>query len=95
MSRICLALAVFVAAGALKGLAQSAAAPSDQAVLQAGVTNAKMETTDDWNRRLQSLVHSALNTSQGSPSPGDYRIGPDDQLQVTVFDAPEDRKSVV
>lgn len=88
MSRIWLGLAVFVAASALKGVAQTAA-PSDQTVLQAGITNAKMETTDDWNRRLQSLVHSALSSSQGSPSPGDYRIGPDDQLQVTVFDAPD------
>lgn len=88
MSRIWLGLAVLVAAGALKGVAQSTA-PSDQTVLQAGITNAKMETTDDWNRRLQSLVHSALSRSNGSPSPGDYRIGPDDQLQVTVFDAPD------
>lgn len=88
MSRIWLGLAVLVAAGALSGVAQSTA-PSDQTVLQAGITNGRMETTDDWNRRLQSLVHSALSRSNGSPSPGDYRIGPDDQLQVTVFDAPD------
>lgn len=88
MSRIWLGLAVLVAAGALKGSAQSAA-PSSQAVLSAGISNTKMETTDDWNRRLQSLVHSALSSTKGNPSPGDYRIGPDDQLQVTVFDAPD------
>jgi polysaccharide biosynthesis/export protein len=88
MSRIWLGLAVLVAAGALKGSAQSVA-PSSQTVLQAGISSTRMETTDDWNRRLQSLVHSALSSSTGSPSPGDYRIGPDDQLQVTVFDAPD------
>ena len=88
MSRIWLGLAVLLAAGAPKGVAQSAA-PSDRPVLQAGITNAKMETTDDWNRRLQSLVHSALSRSNGSPSQGDYRIGSNDQLQVTVFDAPD------
>jgi len=77
-----------MAAGALRGVAQSAA-PSSQTVLQAGIANTKMETTDDWNRRLQSLVHSAIVKSKGRPSPGDYRIGPDDQLQVTVFDAPD------
>ena len=88
MSRIWLGLAVLVAAGALKGAAQSAA-PSGQTVLSAGISNTKMETTDDWNRRLQSLVHSAISSTKGSPSPGDYRIGPDDQLQVTVFDAPD------
>jgi polysaccharide biosynthesis/export protein len=87
MSRIWLGLAVLVAAGALKGAAQSAA-PSGQTVLQAA-SNTKLETTDDWNRRLQSLVHSALSSSKGDPSPGDYRIGPDDQVQVTVFDAPD------
>ncbi len=88
MSRIWLGFAVLVAAGALKGSGQSVA-PSSQTVLQAGISNAKMETTDDWNRRLQSLVHSALSSSTDSPSPGDYRIGPDDQLQVNVFDAPD------
>ncbi len=88
MSRIWLGLAVLVAAGALNGAAQSAA-PASQTVLSAGVSNTKMETTDDWNRRLQSLVHSALSSTKGNPSPGDYRIGPNDQLQVTVFDAPD------
>ena len=88
MSRIWLCLVVFVAAGALNAAAQSAG-PSDQTVLTAGIGSTKMETTDDWNRRLESLVHSALSKPQNKPSPGDYHIGPDDLLQVTVFDAPD------
>jgi polysaccharide export outer membrane protein len=88
MSRIWLSLVVLVATGALNGAAQSLG-PSGQTVLAGGINNTKMETTDDWNRRLQHLVHSALSSSQNNPSPGDYRIGPDDLLQVTVFDAPD------
>ena len=87
MSRIWLCLAVFVAVGVVKVAAQ-AADPSNQTVLTAG-NNTQMETTDDWNRRLQQLVHSAVANANNSPSPGDYRIGPNDELQVTVFDAPD------
>lgn len=93
MSRIWLGLAVLVAAGALSATAQSAG-PASQSVMTAGTNNSKMETTEDWNRRLESLVHSALSRPQGQPSPGDYRIGPNDQLQVTVFDAPDLSHSV-
>lgn len=88
MSRIGLCLVAFIAAGVVSAAAQSAA-PSNQAVLTAGMNNSKMETTDDWNRRIESLVHSALSGPQNNPSPSDYHIGPDDQLLVTVFDAPD------
>ncbi len=67
----------------------SSAAPASQTVLSAGVSNTKMETTDDWNRRLHGLVDSALSSTKGNPSPGDYRIGPDGRGPVTVFDAPD------
>ena len=88
MSRIWVCFAALLAAGTLNASAQSAG-PASQAVLTSGTNSTRMETTDDWNRRLDSLVHSALSNAQNSPSPGDYRIGPDDQLQVTVFGAPD------
>jgi polysaccharide biosynthesis/export protein len=88
MSRIWLCLVAFVAAGVVSVAAQSAG-PSSQAVLSAGINNSQMETTDDWNRRLDSLVHSVLSKPQNKPSPDDYRIGPDDLLQITVLDAPD------
>ncbi len=87
MFRIWLCLAVFVAVGVVKVAAQSAD-PSSQTVLTAG-NNTNMETTDDWNRRLQQLVHSAITDANNRPSPADYRIGPNDMLKVTVFDAPD------
>src|SRR5690348_2031402 len=88
MYRIWLCIVVLVAVGTLNAVAQSPS-PASQAILTSGISNTKMETTDDWNRRLESLVHSALSSAQNSPSPGDYRIGPDDNLQVTVFNAPD------
>jgi polysaccharide export outer membrane protein len=88
MSRIWLCLVALVAAGAVSVAAQSAG-PSSQTVLSAGTNNPKIETTDDWNRRLESLVHSALSKPQNKPSPDDYRIGSDDLLQITVLDAPD------
>jgi polysaccharide biosynthesis/export protein len=88
VTRIWLCLVVLVAAGPLGAGGQSSGS-SSQTVLTAGMTDPKMETTDEWNRRLQSLVHSALSTDQNTPSAEDYRIGPDDLLQISVFDAPD------
>jgi len=44
------------------------------------------QTTEDWNRRLQELVRTAGDTVP-SKSPQEYRIGPDDLLEITVFEA--------
>ncbi|HXH47969.1 MAG TPA: polysaccharide biosynthesis/export family protein [Terriglobia bacterium] len=93
MSRVWLCLAALVVVGTLNVSAQSAG-PSNQTVLTAGINNTQMETTDDWNRRLESLVHSALSSAQNTPSPGDYRIGSNDQLQITVLDAPDLTRAV-
>ncbi len=88
MARICSCLMVIVAAGVLTVRAQTAA-PSGQSNLVASVANTKMETTDDWNRRLEELVHTSLANGQANPSPGDYRIGPNDLLTINVLDAPD------
>lgn len=88
MARIWLCLVIFVAAGVISVPAQSTN-PSNQPVLTAGMSNTKMETTDDWNRRLQELVHSAVSNAQKKPSANDYRIGPNDELAINVLDAPD------
>ena len=51
-----------------------------------------LETTEDWTRRLQELVRSA----EPGPILGsqEYRIGPEDLLEITVFEAPELNRSV-
>lgn len=87
MNRIWSYLGIFIVATPLVILAQSV--PVKQAESPAGISSTKMETTDDWNRRLEELVHSALAHNQNSPSPGDYRIGPNDELAINVLDAPD------
>jgi polysaccharide export outer membrane protein len=45
-------------------------------------------TTDDYNQRLGQLKQSASGTS-GNSEAEDYRIGPQDLLEISVFQAPE------
>jgi len=46
-----------------------------------------LETTEDWNRRLQELMRHAEPASVAVPQ--EYRIGPEDLVEITVFEAPE------
>jgi polysaccharide export outer membrane protein len=45
-------------------------------------------TTDDYNQRLGQLKQS-LSGTPGSSGAEDYRIGPQDLLEISVFQAPE------
>ncbi|HEV8383776.1 MAG TPA: polysaccharide biosynthesis/export family protein [Candidatus Acidoferrales bacterium] len=47
-----------------------------------------LETTEDYNRRLQQMQRM-LAASGESGAPGEYRIGPEDLLEITIFEAPE------
>lgn len=87
MTKKCFYWGLLIAIVPLTLLGQSA--QLKQAVSPASVGNAKMETTDDWNRRLQELVHSAVTNAKNAPSPGDYRIGPNDELAINVLEAPD------
>jgi len=51
-----------------------------------------LETAEDWNRRLKALLD--LNPSAPVASPEEYRIGPEDVLNITVFDAQELNREV-
>jgi polysaccharide export outer membrane protein len=46
------------------------------------------ETTEDYNRRLAQLRELLAGRGAGI-HPNEYRIGPEDLLEMTVFDAPE------
>lgn len=50
------------------------------------------ETSEDLNQRLQQLAQEAEATS--SASTGAYRIGPEDLLEITVYEAPDLDRSV-
>ncbi len=46
------------------------------------------ETTQDYNARLEEM-RQTVAARTGSPQADDYRIGPEDLLEITVFEAPE------
>src|ERR1035437_3555359 len=46
------------------------------------------QTTGGYNRRLVELNHT-LSQQEVPPSAADYRIGPDDQLEINVLEAVE------
>jgi polysaccharide biosynthesis/export protein len=51
------------------------------------------ESTQDYNQRLEKLRQQFAERSRG-PESGDYRIGPQDLLDINVFEAAELNRSV-
>jgi len=51
-----------------------------------------LETAEDWNRRLKELLDS--NPSAPAVSAGEYRIGPEDVLNINIFEAQELNREV-
>jgi polysaccharide biosynthesis/export protein len=51
------------------------------------------ETTQDYNLRLQQLLREAVAPS-GNLFATDYRIGPEDLLEISVFEAPDLNRTV-
>ena len=52
----------------------------------------KLETTEDWNRRLTELLDS--NPSAPAATAQEYRIGPEDVLNINIFEAQELNREV-
>lgn len=48
-----------------------------------------LRTTEDWNRRMQELLHAAERGTAPAVVAQEYRIGPEDLLEISVFEAPE------
>jgi polysaccharide export outer membrane protein len=51
-----------------------------------------LQTSEDWNRRLKELLDS--NSSAPIVRPQEYRIGPDDVIDINVFQAQELNREV-
>lgn len=51
------------------------------------------KTTDDYNQRLGQLEQSLAGPA-GNSAAEDYRIGPEDLLEISVFEAPELNRAV-
>jgi len=88
MARTWFYLAILVVSAQCVGLAQSVPTPK-QVNLPATIGKSNLQTTDDWNRRIQDLVEAAVPNTQNKPSPADYRIGSDDELAINVLEAPD------
>jgi polysaccharide export outer membrane protein len=68
------------------------AAPQTNAPVQTPAT-AREVTTDDYNQRLGQLKQS-LGGPVATSTAEDYRIGPQDLLEISVFEAPELNRAV-
>ena len=55
-------------------------------------TQASLESTEDWNRRLRG--RSASASPMASAGPREYAIGPEDVLDINVFEAQEMNREV-
>jgi polysaccharide biosynthesis/export protein len=67
-------------------------APPAEAPAQASPTTREV-TTDDYNQRLGQLKQSLAGPVANSAAE-DYRIGPQDLLEISVFEAPELNRAV-
>jgi polysaccharide export outer membrane protein len=93
-------VAVFVSAGCvggvacLRAVAQTSSSPSSSPTSSASSTPANAAqpwqdgTSADINRRLAELQHSSPSDAAS------YRIGPDDLLDISVFDVPDLSRTV-
>jgi polysaccharide export outer membrane protein len=73
----------------------SATRPLDAQSEASGQSNTKFqgETAQDYNRRLEQLRQLLAQRDPGHQGE-EYRIGPEDLLEITVFEAPELNRSV-
>jgi polysaccharide biosynthesis/export protein len=71
---------------------QQVAPDQQSATKNQGEATSTLETANDWNRRLKELLVS--NPSSPGVSGQEYRIGPEDLLNITVFEAPELNREV-
>lgn len=92
-----LMVALFLAASSFPAAAQDSAVtrPADQSTQTtqaAQVTPPYQRTTDDYNHHLAALDRDQSQQVSGSPGEEvrtDYRIGPDDQLEISILEAAE------
>jgi polysaccharide export outer membrane protein len=77
----------FFLLGFFSAAAAQSPSPSQESTSPAQPRPAR-ETTDDYNRRLVELQKNLAGVP-GSAGIEDYRIGPEDLLEISVFEAPE------
>jgi polysaccharide biosynthesis/export protein len=87
------ALGIFLSGGMLPSLDLRAqdhqGLPKSQGAEESVAT---AESTEDYNRKLEKLREQFAET--GERQTGDYRIGPQDLLDINIFEAPELNRTV-
>jgi polysaccharide export outer membrane protein len=88
-----LALGIFFSGGMLPSVDLRAqdyqVAPKSQSAEESAAT---AESTEDYNRKLERLREQFAETRERQT--GDYRIGPQDLLDINIFEAPELNRTV-
>jgi polysaccharide export outer membrane protein len=88
-----LALGIFLSGGVLPSAELRAedyqGAPKSQGAKENAAT---AESTEDYNRKLERLREQFAETRERQT--GDYRIGPQDLLDINIFEAPELNRTV-
>jgi polysaccharide biosynthesis/export protein len=87
------ALGIFLGGGMLPSVDLRAqdyqSAPKSQSAEESAAT---AESTEDYNRKLERLREQFAETRERQT--GDYRIGPQDLLDINIFEAPELNRTV-
>jgi polysaccharide biosynthesis/export protein len=88
-----LALGIFLGGGMLPSVDLRAqdyqGSPKSQGAEESAAT---AESTEDYNRKLERLKEQFAETRERQT--GDYRIGPQDLLEINIFEAPELNRTV-
>ena len=88
-----IALGIFLGGGTLSSAGLRAqdyqGAPKSQSAEESAAT---AESTEDYNRKLERLREQFAETRERQT--GDYRIGPQDLLDINIFEAPELNRTV-
>jgi polysaccharide export outer membrane protein len=88
-----IALGIFLSGGTLPSAGLRAqdyqGAPKSQSAEESAAT---AESTEDYNRKLERLREQFAETRERQT--GDYRIGPQDLLDINIFEAPELNRTV-
>jgi polysaccharide export outer membrane protein len=86
------ALGVFLSGGTLPSVDLLAQDYQDAPKSQSAEGAAAAESTADYNRKLERLREQFSETRERQT--GDYRIGPQDLLDINIFEAPELNRTV-
>jgi polysaccharide biosynthesis/export protein len=86
------ALGIFLGGGMLPSVGLCAQNYQGAPKLQSAEDAATAESTEDYNRKLEKLRKQFAETRERQT--GDYRIGPQDLLDINIFEAPELNRTV-